>query len=104
LIFDKSDLLPTSFPELDKLVALMKKYPNMTLEIGGHTDYKGSVEYNIRLSNDRANAVVKHLVAQGIDAKRLTWKGYGKSEPIADNTTEEGRQLNRRVEFKVITK
>jgi OmpA-OmpF porin, OOP family len=102
--FDKSDLLPTSFPELDKLVALMKKYPNMTLEIGGHTDYKGSVEYNIRLSNDRANAVVKHLVAQGIDAKRLTWKGYGKSEPIADNTTEEGRQLNRRVEFKVITK
>jgi OmpA-OmpF porin, OOP family len=102
--FDKSDLLPASYPELDKLVALMKKYTAMTIEIGGHTDGMGSVEYNLKLSADRANSVVKYLISQGIEPKRLTWKGYGKSHPIADNTTDEGRQTNRRVEFKVMTK
>lgn len=102
--FDKSDLLPESFPELDKLVSLMNKFPAMTVEIAGHTDYMGSVEYNNRLSADRANSVVKYLISQGIESKRLTWKGYGKSKPIADNSTEEGRQTNRRVEFTVLTK
>lgn len=102
--FDKSVLLPASFPELDKLVALMNKYPTMTIEIAGHTDYKGSVEYNIKLSYDRANSVVRYLIGKGIDPGRLTWVGHGKSKPIADNTTEEGRQINRRVEFKVLSK
>ncbi|HRZ41518.1 MAG TPA: OmpA family protein [Bacteroidales bacterium] len=102
--FDKSDLLPASYPELDKLVALMKKYPTMRIEIAGHTDYKGSVEYNVKLSNDRANSVVQYLIGQGIPASRLTWIGHGKSKPIADNTTEEGRQLNRRVEFTILNK
>jgi OmpA-OmpF porin, OOP family len=102
--FDKSDLLPASYPELDKLVALMKKYPAMRIEIAGHTDYKGSVEYNQKLSNDRANSVVQYLISQGISASRLTWIGHGKSKPIADNSTDEGRQLNRRVEFTILNK
>lgn len=102
--FDKSDLLPASFPELNKLVGLMKKYPKMKVEIAGHTDYKGSVEYNQRLSHERANAVVQYLISQGISASRLTWVGHGKSKPIADNTTDEGRQLNRRVEFTILEK
>jgi len=102
--FDKSDLLPASFPELDKLVMLMKRYPEMTIEIAGHTDFMGSMEYNLRLSHDRAGSVVRYLVSQGIEPGRLSSKGYGKTVPIADNTTEEGRQLNRRVEFKVLTR
>lgn len=102
--FDKADLLPESFPELDKLVDLMKKFPGMTVEIAGHTDFMGSVDYNNRLSANRAKSVVNYLVQQGIEQNRLTWKGYGKSKPIADNTTEEGRQINRRVEFTVLTK
>jgi OmpA-OmpF porin, OOP family len=102
--FDKSDLLPESFEELDNLVALMRKFPAMTIEIAGHTDYKGSVEYNKKLSDDRARSVVNYLASKGIDQKRLTSIGYGKAHPIADNTTEEGRQINRRVEFKVLTK
>lgn len=102
--FDKSDLLPASYPELNKLVELMKKYPSMRIEIAGHTDYKGSVEYNQKLSNDRANSVVQYLISQGIPASRLTWIGHGKSKPVADNTTEEGRQLNRRVEFTILNK
>ncbi len=102
--FDRSDLLPESYPELNKLVALMKEYPQMTVEISGHTDHMGSMEYNIILSHDRAGAVVRYLVSQGIEPGRLSSKGYGKTKPIADNETEEGRQLNRRVEFKVLSK
>jgi len=102
--FDKSDLLPESYPELNKLVELMKKYPAMTVEIAGHTDFRGSDEYNLKLSHDRAGSVVRYLVSQGIQPGRLSSKGYGKTKPIADNTTDEGRQLNRRVEFKVLTK
>ncbi len=102
--FDKSDLLAASYPELNKLVSLLKKYPGMKVEIAGHTDYMGSIEYNMKLSSDRANAVVKYLISQGIETERLTWKGYGKARPIADNTTEEGRRINRRVEFTVLSK
>ncbi len=102
--FDKSDLLPESYPELNKLVELMKKYPAMTIEIAGHTDFMGSDEYNLKLSHDRAGSVVRYLVSQGIQPGRLSSKGYGKTKPIADNSTDAGRQLNRRVEFKVLSK
>ena len=76
----------------------------MKIEIGGHTDSKGSAEYNKKLSNDRAQSVVNYLIENGISASRLTYIGYGKDQPVATNETEEGRQENRRVEFKVISK
>ncbi len=100
--FDKADLKPESYPELDRVVELMKKYPNIKVEIAGHTDSIGSEAYNLRLSQRRAEAVVKYLVSKGIDPSRLIAKGYGESQPIAPNDTEEGRALNRRVEFRII--
>ncbi|MFN7014845.1 MAG: OmpA family protein, partial [Bacteroidia bacterium] len=74
------------------------------IEISGHTDNVSSDEFNLRLSENRAKAVVEFLVQNGIAKERLTYKGYGKSQPIATNDTEEGRQENRRVEFKIISK
>ncbi|MBK6627605.1 MAG: OmpA family protein [Flavobacteriales bacterium] len=100
--FDKADLKPESHAELEKVVHLLTDYPHMRIEIGAHTDDQGSEAYNIRLSNDRAKAVVDHLVKQKVDADRLSWKGYGKSRPVADNSSEEGRARNRRVEFTVL--
>ena len=73
----------------------------MKIEICGHTDGHGSIDYNQRLSENRARAVVDYLVSHGIDVRRLSFKGYGKSRPIDTNTTEEGRAKNRRVEFVV---
>lgn len=100
--FDKAELKPESHAELEKVVHLLTDYPHMRIEIGAHTDDQGSEAYNIRLSNDRAKAVVDHLVKEKVDAARLSWKGYGKSRPVADNATEEGRAKNRRVEFTVL--
>lgn len=101
--FDKSILLQQSYVELLNLIALLNQYPKMKIEIGGHTDGRGSVEYNIRLSESRAKAVVDYLISKGIDAHRLQYKGYGKSMPIDSNDTEEGRARNRRVEFKILS-
>jgi outer membrane protein OmpA-like peptidoglycan-associated protein len=105
--FDKATLRPLSNVELRNLVQLMKKNPNLKVEISGHTDNKGSIEYNIILSEARAQAVVNKLVASGIDAGRMTAKGYGKTSPDANNENAsggdnpKGRQLNRRVELKI---
>ena len=74
----------------------------MKIEIGGHTDNKGAIEYNQRLSENRAKSVVKYLINKGIDEKRLKFKGYGELHPIDNNDTEAGRFNNRRVEFKII--
>ncbi len=74
----------------------------MKCELSGHTDGKGSVAYNQKLSEQRAQAVYDYLVKAGVSSDNLTWKGYGKSEPIATNDTAEGRQLNRRVELRLI--
>ncbi len=101
--FDKATLRKESLSELTRLVTIMNQYPNLKIEIGGHTDGKGSDDYNNRLSKDRAGAVVAYLIEQNIASDRLTFKGYGKSQPIATNETEEGRQENRRVEFKIIS-
>jgi outer membrane protein OmpA-like peptidoglycan-associated protein len=101
--FDKSTLLQQSFFELMKLMALLDNYPNMCIQISGHTDAKGSDAYNQRLSENRAKAVVDYLVSKGVDGKRLQYKGYGKSMPLETNDTEEGRAKNRRVEFKIIS-
>lgn len=97
------EIKPESTPELDNLVHLLKENPTLKIQISGHTDNVGKTEDNLKLSNDRAQAVVKYLTAKGINANRLSYKGYGASQPIAPNTTEEGRSLNRRTEVKVIT-
>ncbi len=100
--FDSFELLPDSKPELNYLLDILKRNPEMRIEIGGHTDDRGGDDYNQRLSEQRAKAVVDYLVSHGIDAGRLTWIGYGKSKPVAPNNTPEGRALNRRTEAKIL--
>lgn len=102
--FDKSSLKNESFVELDKLFDYLKQNPSLNIEIGGHTDNSGSDDYNIRLSLDRSKEVYNYLILKGVDASRLTYKGYGKNNPIASNDTEEGRAANRRTEFKIISR
>ncbi|MCW3072454.1 MAG: hypothetical protein JWO44_2344 [Bacteroidetes bacterium] len=105
--FDKASLRTLSNVELRNLVMLLKSNPNLKVEISGHTDSKGDAAYNQKLSEERAQAVVNSLIASGIDAGRMTAKGYGKSIPASNNKkangkdNPEGRQLNRRVELKV---
>lgn len=100
--FDKSDLQPASFVELNLLVDYLKQNHDIAIEIGGHTDDQGSDDYNNRLSLARAKAVYDYLLSKGIEASQVSYKGYGKSQPIADNSTEEGRAANRRTEFKIV--
>lgn len=100
--FDKASLRESSYPELEKVRRILEDNPDIVIEISGHTDNKGSLEYNTRLSGERAKSVVEYLIEKGIDASRLSYKGYAYTQPIADNDTDEGRQLNRRVEFKVL--
>lgn len=96
--FDKADIKPEFHDEIKKVSDFMKEYPEATAVIEGHTDSKGKEAYNQKLSERRAKAVMKNLVDEfGIAAKRLSYKGYGETKPIADNATEEGRQKNRRV-------
>jgi outer membrane protein OmpA-like peptidoglycan-associated protein/tetratricopeptide (TPR) repeat protein len=102
--YDKSTLRAESTSELDRVVSILQKEPGIRIEISGHTDNRGAKEYNLSLSRDRAKTVVDYLISQGIESSRLEYKGYAFDEPIADNDTEEGRQLNRRVEFKVLSK
>jgi outer membrane protein OmpA-like peptidoglycan-associated protein len=91
-----------SLVELDKLYQLLAENPNLKLLISGHTDNVGAPADNLKLSLNRAKAVVDYLVGKGIDIKRLTWKGFGETKPISDNKTEEGRALNRRTEFTIV--
>ena len=88
-----------SMIELNKLVELMNDNPSIKIQIKGHTDNVGSAADNLKLSENRAKAVVDFLVSKGIDVKRLSYKGFGATQPIADNTTDEGKALNRRTEF-----
>jgi len=101
--FDKATLRPESFNELDRLVQLLTENPNIKVEISAHTDSKGSDEYNMKLSQKRAESVVNYLIGKGIAPSRLIAKGYGETQPIDTNDTEEGRQNNRRVEFKIVS-
>jgi outer membrane protein OmpA-like peptidoglycan-associated protein len=102
--FDKATLRSESTSELDRLINLLTTYGTLKIEISGFTDNKGSAEYNQRLSESRAKSVVDYLIAHGIASGRLTYKGYGMEQPIATNETDEGRQLNRRTEFKITGK
>ena len=100
--FDMDVLKDESIPELQKLVRLLNEYPSIRVEIGAHTDAEGSDSYNVDLSERRAESVVRYLVSAGIAPTRLLSRGYGESTPIATNETEEGRALNRRVEFRLV--
>jgi OOP family OmpA-OmpF porin len=100
--FNKSRLLPESYPILEHAVQTLKENPDMKVEIQGYCDYIGSVEYNIKLSERRANTVRDYLVKNGIDGGRLTTHGFGKSNPVGDNHTVIGRAQNRRIEFKIL--
>lgn len=98
----KWDLLAASFEELDQLVDLLNKYPSMKIAIHGHTDSRGSNNYNQKLSNNRAKAVFEYLFQKGITLNRIEYAGFGEERPIATNDSDEGRQINRRVEFVVL--
>ncbi len=104
IFFDtgKSTLRQESNAELDRLIKLMFDVPTLRVEISGHTDNTGSINLNNKLSQARAEAVVNYLVGKGILKSRLEAKGYGSDKPIASNKTEQGRQDNRRTEFKII--
>ncbi len=101
---DKFTLRKESETELENLHKLLVDNPTLRIEISGHTDNRGSADHNQKLSENRAHAVVNYLVSKGIPIMRLEFKGYGLSKPIATNTTDEGRQLNRRTEFKILGK
>ena len=100
--FDKAVLRPESFPELDRIVELMTERPTMQIEISGHTDNVGTDEYNMNLSQRRANAVVAYLKQKNMDSGRMTVQSFGESSPVDSNETAEGRKRNRRVEFKIL--
>jgi outer membrane protein OmpA-like peptidoglycan-associated protein len=102
--FDKATLQSQSFVELNKVVDFLKQNPSVEIEISGHTDSKGSDDYNLNLSQGRSQSVVDYIASQGIDSYRLTAHGYGETKAIDTNDTEEGRANNRRVEFTVVKK
>jgi outer membrane protein OmpA-like peptidoglycan-associated protein len=103
IFFDvnKDTIKKTSTKTLDGAVKVLKDFPDVAVEIGGHTDSDGSRDSNLDLSQRRAESVKKYLVGKGIDANRLTTKGYGPDQPIADNKTKKGKSQNRRIEFKL---
>ncbi len=97
----KTDILPDSYPELDLVVHFLKTNPTVKIELSGHTDNRGVHNDNVKLSQQRVDKVKAYLVSKGIDAKRISGKGYGGTKPIASNDTEESRRMNRRVEFTI---
>lgn len=105
IFFDinKYDLKPSSQVELDKVIQLLNENPTLKIQISGHTDSAGKAADNLKLSANRAKAVVNYLISKKINPSRLTAKGFGASKPVAPNKTEEGRALNRRTEMKVVS-
>ena len=101
--FDRSNLLPESTAILDRAVGLLSEHSGLKVEVAGHTDSRGAEDYNERLSDARAKVVYEYLIANGIDAERLTWRGYGESMPIDSNETDEGRAENRRTELRILS-
>ena len=99
----KFELQPESKSELNKLVSLLNDNPNLKIQIDGHTDNVGQPKDNLLLSNNRAKAVVEYLLSKAINPQRLTYKGFGATKPVEENTTEQGKALNRRTELSVIS-
>jgi len=100
---NKATLKPESYPQLEQVLKFMNSNPTVRMEISGHTDNVGSLKLNTNLSQARAESVVRYLVERGIDPSRLDYKGYAFSQPVAPNDTPEGRAMNRRVEFKILS-
>lgn len=99
--FNKATLKPGGEAEIDRVVSSMKENTRLHVLIEGHTDSIGSDAYNMRLSERRADAVRRYMVSEGIDDSRIETKGYGESQPVADNTSKEGRAKNRRVDLTI---
>lgn len=99
--FDKYNIKKIYVPDLDEHVAYLTNHPSSPVTVEGHTDFKGSDNYNQKLSERRANAVRQYLIQKGIASARIKVVGYGEQRPIADNKTDEGRAMNRRAEFEV---
>lgn len=97
--FNKAIIRPVSFPILDTVAQVLRDFPTITVEVQGHTDDRGNDDYNMRLSDQRAQSVREYLVGRGIDPTRLQARGYGETRPIESNRTGRGRAVNRRVEF-----
>ncbi len=106
LLFDtgKATLQPSSEEQLNNIAAILKAYPSVHVKIGGYTDNTGDPQANMTLSSARATSVMNALVSQSIDPSRLTAEGYGDQHPVADNSTEEGRAMNRRIALRVTQK
>lgn len=100
--FDKWDLRPESFVELDRVVKLLQDNPAIEIEMSAHTDSYGSDDYNFKLSDNRARSVMEYILSKDISPSRIISHGYGETVPVAPNDTPENRQLNRRVEFKIL--
>ena len=100
--WDKWDIKPQFFDELAEVVFILRRQPNLKIEIQGHTDNTGSRAHNQELSEKRAKSVQNYLIRQGIQMKRLRTAGFGTSRPVDSNNTPSGRANNRRVEFKPI--
>lgn len=99
---DKANLLPSSYEELNKLYDFLSENPSVSIQINGHTDITNLPDYNQVLSENRAKAVKFYLIRKGISEKRIKTKGFGETQPVATNETEEGKQQNRRVEFEIL--
>jgi outer membrane protein OmpA-like peptidoglycan-associated protein len=97
--FNKATIRPVSYPILDAVRDVLKDNPQFTIEVQGHTDNVGTPQYNLRLSQQRADSVRQYLIKAGIDGKRLVSKGYGLTQPLVPNNSEKNRELNRRVQF-----
>lgn len=102
--FDKATIRSESANEISRLIKLLKDNPKIKIELSSHTDNIGSDDYNLKLSDNRSKSVVDYMISKGIPSTRLIAKGYGETKPIETNDTEEGRQNNRRTEFKILEK
>jgi OOP family OmpA-OmpF porin len=100
--FDKWHLRPESFVELDRVVKLLNENPAIEIEMSAHTDSRGSDDYNYKLSDERARSVREYILSKGIAETRIISQGYGETKPVVPNDTDDNRQLNRRVEFKIL--
>jgi OOP family OmpA-OmpF porin len=98
---NSDELLPESIPVLENAIATLKRYPEVNIEVAGHTDNRGSDAYNQQLSARRADSVLKYLKDGGV-VNAITSRGYGESEPVASNDTDDGRQQNRRVVLRAL--
>jgi OmpA-OmpF porin, OOP family len=98
----KSKIDPESYPQLDNVCTMLVEYPKMVIQLEGHTDILGNPNRNLKLSEERVNAVKKYLVAKGIDAKRIKTKAFGGTRPLSTEDTPEAHRLNRRVELRIL--